>query len=832
MKKYLLLFCVNCLVICLASAQERVTGLFREPDLSEKKTLSAKSNELINRLKSAKILTLDRSKSSQLFKDGKNYRLQLPTDEASLELELKEANVLGPAFKVVNAGGNSIPVDIPAFYWGKVVGAEKSFVTLTVSQNEVSGIITSDKFNYTLGKIKDSDLHIIYTTNELPIEKSVEDYCKTVEVSTDSLKQHSPQDKKGRKAGTETITGCRAIEIYFETDHQTYLDLGSSIPAVVNYVANLFSNVAQLYANEGVNIVLNSLKVWDTVDPYAGATNASNVFYLFCDIDFSPTGAHLAHLLSTRKLGGGLAGMIAGNPVYEGMIERAVFMECSRQSAFALSTSLAPALENVPNYSWNVNVVAHELGHNFGLSHTHSCNWPGGAIDNCGMSANYVEGVCNVPNQFPENGGTIMSYCHLHAAVGVNFLKGFGEMPGDKLRAEVAAANCLGGAVALVPEASSVNVCGPTSVTLSAAGCSGTYRWYDSPIGGTLLSSSPNFTTPILTYTTTYYVDCSITSNCSSKRKNVEVFIGAPEPVTLNGNGCGDYTSVTLYSTGCESGTLQWYNSAIGGSAIGTGNMFTTPLIDTTTTYFVSCSLGSCVSNRIPAIAFITATNCPCIPNSHSCSSINITQLRIYNEGNVIYKGVFGCGSGAYKLYTYPIPLINRDKDFNIEVVNQYGAYLPHGAKAWIDYNRNGVFEGSEEIFSSGISQWVVAYGNFHVPLSAALGHTIMRIRIGQNVLPEPCNDLYYGGNNLGQTLDYIVNITDKCPDILNLVSPNDNLFYDGQVSLKTSILINASNLIFSPVKVVYQSPTIDLQDGFDAKEGTVFTAEPGGCNN
>lgn len=38
---------------------------------------------------------------------------------------------------------------------------------------------------------------------------------------------------------------------------------------------------------------------------------------------------------------------------------------------------------NFPNYSWTVEVVTHELGHNIGSSHTQSYSWPGGAIDNC-----------------------------------------------------------------------------------------------------------------------------------------------------------------------------------------------------------------------------------------------------------------------------------------------------------------------------------------------------------------------------------------------------------------------------------------------------------------
>jgi hypothetical protein len=97
----------------------------------------------------------------------------------------------------------------------------------------------------------------------------------------------------------------------------------------------------------------------------------------------------------------------------------------NQSGPYAVSGDLAPTVTPLPTFSWTVTVVAHEAGHNFGSPHTQSCSWNDNntAIDGC---VNVENGNCARPGT-PNDGGTIMSYCHLDPNVGVNLNKGFSK---------------------------------------------------------------------------------------------------------------------------------------------------------------------------------------------------------------------------------------------------------------------------------------------------------------------------------------------------------------------------------------------------------------------
>jgi len=120
------------------------------------------------------------------------------------------------------------------------------------------------------------------------------------------------------------------------------------------------------------------------------------------------------------------------------------------------------------------------------------------------------------------------------------------------------------------PTALGASVCINNATTLTATAPGGTYEWYSAPIAGTLLITNASYTTPVLTSTTTYYVQTTI-SGCISPLTPVNVTIapglavnaglddtlcfGGNTTLNVTPNGAG-YTYVWTAAAGLSSTTI------------------------------------------------------------------------------------------------------------------------------------------------------------------------------------------------------------------------------------------------------------------------------------
>ncbi|MBL0078288.1 MAG: hypothetical protein IPP53_03960 [Bacteroidetes bacterium] len=127
-----------------------------------------------------------------------------------------------------------------------------------------------------------------------------------------------------------------------------------------------------------------------------------------------------------------------------------------------------------------------------------------------------------------------------------------------------------------------------------------TFNWYDAASNGNLLFSGSTFTTPTLNSNTTYYVESENGSGCKSTRTSVTVTIdAAPSSPTVGGTSICSGQTAMLTPSAPSGVTFNWYDAASNGNLLFSGSTFTTPTLNSNTTYYVESENGSgCKSTR------------------------------------------------------------------------------------------------------------------------------------------------------------------------------------------------------------------------------------------
>lgn len=183
-----------------------------------------------------------------------------------------------------------------------------------------------------------------------------------------------------------------------ETDFQLFDKFGST-SGVTDYVTGLIGAISDQYLTDiqctlsiaYLGVYTTSADPWTTPDAPGGTAAMLDEFRNAWVNNGWPASADLAHFLSGASLGGGRA--------YVDVI-------CSQTYGFGVSGNINGNINwgswtgSPGGFTWDFVVVAHELGHNFGASHTHEYCPP---IDQCSTN-------CTGPT--PCSQGTIMSYCH------------------------------------------------------------------------------------------------------------------------------------------------------------------------------------------------------------------------------------------------------------------------------------------------------------------------------------------------------------------------------------------------------------------------------------
>ncbi|MBE2255750.1 MAG: T9SS type A sorting domain-containing protein [Ignavibacteria bacterium] len=385
------------------------------------------SNPVFLKLNFSELESVYNSKSHELT-------LNIPVGNSnslrtSVPVILKRFNVYTDDVKMVEktiAGDKPLKINNPVLtYTGVLPDIKNSLVVLNFFENEIVGLVKTDNDIYVIGKIgKETDVtddYILFSesnrkmTNALSCGSEIFGVPQEIQNTIQTLKPN-------RDNGFQTmLNAVVAIDI----DHFTNNVYGGATNAI-NWGTALIAATSAIYMKEeNVKLSIGYIRSWTTPDPYT-STSGPVMLNQFANEWISTQGGVnrvIAHLL-TRRNNLDVAGI-----AYLGVL-------CNNNLGYGLSGTLTGVINNIPNYSYDVVVVAHEMGHNFGSPHTHNCSWVGGPIDTCEQ----VEGGCyNGPIR--PTVGTIMSYCDLVS--GGSVVLDFGDQPGELIRIRAESVGCI-----------------------------------------------------------------------------------------------------------------------------------------------------------------------------------------------------------------------------------------------------------------------------------------------------------------------------------------------------------------------------------------------------
>ncbi len=305
-----------------------------------------------------------------------------------VDLELERFEVLAPDAAVVVAdsdGQYEMLRPEVALFRGRVAGEEDSRVFVASTARGVEGFIQTREALRFITTGGDGAWRIADSRDLGPGDEL---FC-----AMEGLAGWPEPAMLGTGGEGPVAPPCRVVKVALETDWEFAAKFGGDTQDAAAYAVTLLGAVSEIYRRDlNVRLSVPFLRVWaDDSDPY-GAGALYPQLSGHWNANMAHVERHTVHMLSGR-----LDQLLAG--------EASIASICVTDDAYGVSTKLTGSfpypLAEQSGGNWDVFVVAHELGHNFGSVHTHEYDPP---IDGCGL------GECADADE-----GTIMSYCQVCA---------------------------------------------------------------------------------------------------------------------------------------------------------------------------------------------------------------------------------------------------------------------------------------------------------------------------------------------------------------------------------------------------------------------------------
>ena len=350
-------------------------------------------------------------------------------DAGRFTLDVERFTVMAPGARIIEQDGDQVR-DLPdtnlVLLKGTIVGEdENSSVYIAVGQWGVNGVITrgDEFFSISSGHYTPEPGDEVVVTSNWDLDYIDQSFCQ---VDTSDPKFNPPAnvrdiDNQPLFDNTQRGTGCNLAPIAIDSDYEfTNNKFGGNTSAAADYAQTLMGAASTIYERDvNVTLTVAFLRTWSTnTDPYSGDLgNFLDQVRAEWRTNMGSVSRTIVHGMSGRNLGGGVA--------YLDTL-------CSNFWGYGVS-ALNGHFPNPPedhnSQNWDIIVVPHEMGHNFGTGHTHDYN---PVIDGCG------NGDCSA-----AYGGTIMSYCHLCSGGIRNIVLSFHPRVQATIENAVSHASCI-----------------------------------------------------------------------------------------------------------------------------------------------------------------------------------------------------------------------------------------------------------------------------------------------------------------------------------------------------------------------------------------------------
>jgi PKD repeat protein len=342
-------------------------------------------------------------------------------------IKLMPSQVIAGDFVLKTKSNGEIKNYVPeSRYYHGVSGGVTSAAAFSISKNGITGIYADASGNNVLEKIPGSNNYVFYNDKSIIHPAQVKCETKDDPAELSNLASLSQQHS--------LTQSCKLVKMYIECTYVLYQRFNNNRDSLLDYIFTLFNTSNIIFKREGINLQIGEILIWDQPDIYGNSPlSPFSVFSSFT--------SHLrSDYTSGDRINANICYLLTSHFGYGGMANLG-FNECNSNTSSPYGTASAfgmgGTVATFPTFNTQVYLFAHETGHTLGSPHTQYCGWPGGAIDNCAPTEEYC-----LPGPPPIEGGTIMSYCY-NSVYGINFLLGFGPLPGALIRNSVEENNCL-----------------------------------------------------------------------------------------------------------------------------------------------------------------------------------------------------------------------------------------------------------------------------------------------------------------------------------------------------------------------------------------------------